>query len=239
MGMGIGNLNGNYDIREIFNSAVFGYMHILENIKDTNTIDIISASWGLIIPFTIVGIFSPIIYNCRASLETLPSTVKEKTKNLFLYVSSSYIWSPIVGTLFGAIVNVVGSVLAIITFVLLGISILPALLGYLSGAAKIKSIKGNPTCGNLTEEMLKREYANQCTQIIINGKKIMGEVLLENSEGYFMHLNRSFLYLSKDGNICIYSKYEKTDTIKEIKDFEFKPSQIENICKNIKASKNN
>lgn len=66
----------------------------------------------------------------------------------------------------------------------------------------------------------------------------MGEVLLENSEGYFMHLNRAFLYISKNQEVCIYSKYEKSEVVKKEGEFQFEASQIDNIC-DISGSNNN
>lgn len=50
MGMGMGNLNGNYDIREIFNSAVFGYIDLFSKAIEINVFDIALANS----PFTYV-----------------------------------------------------------------------------------------------------------------------------------------------------------------------------------------
>lgn len=230
MGMGMGNLNGNYDIREIFNSAVFGYIDLFSKAIEINVFDIALANWKVVIPFAIMGVFVPIIINFREKLKKYAEKTKNTIKSSPRYLAGSYFWAPLVGAAVGAVMNIVGAVLSLLVFFVLSILLLPALIGYISGEAKVQSIKGQLPCDQVSTEILKSKYIRQCTQLTIKGKKIMGEVLLENSEGYFMHLNKAFLYISKSKELCIYSKYEKSEVAEGQKDFQFESSQIDDIC---------
>jgi len=234
--MGIGNLNGNYDIREIFNSAIFGYMDLYDKISKINILSFAISNWKLIIPFTVIGLIVPIIYNNRKYLIKSTVSIKNNFKSKLFRRMESYWLCTLLGTLIGAIINIVGVFLTVLVFSILGALLLPALLGYMSGAAKITSVKGTEVCKSISEEMLDNEYIRQCTQISIKGKTIMGEILLENSSGYFIHHNKSFLYLSKNKDVCIYSKYEESKSIKEVDKFNFDKSQLDEICKVNKSS---
>ena len=64
----------------------------------------------------------------------------------------------------------------------------------------------------------------------INGKKIRGEITLETKDSYFVKLNESFLYITKDGKNCMYSKFVKRKDIDAENNFEFPDSQVDEIC---------
>jgi len=51
----------------------------------------------------------------------------------------------------------------------------------------------------------------------------MGEILLENSQGYFLKRNKSFVFISKDGKRCIFSKHlsKKDDKYSKVDDIQF------------------
>ena len=70
-------------------------------------------------------------------------------------------------------------------------------VGYDSGQAFIEDNMTRQPCAVVTKKTLQGKYARQCTQIVIKGKSIMGEILLENTTGYYLRTNNAFLYLSK------------------------------------------
>ena len=63
----------------------------------------------------------------------------------------------------------------------------------------------------------------------------MCEVLLENSEGYFLKRNDSFAFLKKNGRGCIYSKFllkaELDDKKMESFDFSNVDKELDEFCK--------
>lgn len=238
IGMGVGNLNGNYDVREIFNSAIFGYIDFLNKAIQVNIFSLALSNWKLVVPFALIGLLAPLISKNRERIKQYSAEYKDKLSGALKYIGGSYWLSLIVGTLLGTVFNIISALFSFLIFFLLGVAILPALIGYLSGEANIRSIKGSPVCVGVTKSILKNKYTNQCTQITIKGKRVMGDVLLETGKGYFMHTDKSFLFLSKDKEICIYSKYEKSDVVSAAEDFEFEASQIDDICaalKNVKG----
>ena len=120
---------------------------------------------------------------------------------------------------------------------LTGLLLLPALIGYLLGGSKVDTVMDNPPCAHTTEESIEQKYIRQCTQLKMNGETVMGDILLETSDAYFLHLNKSFLYLKKDGNVCISSKFELTENIKDIKSFKFEKDQTDDLCNAIEITK--
>ncbi len=85
----------------------------------------------------------------------------------------------------------------------------------------------------ISDEHYEEEYIVQCTQVILDGKRVKGEIVLENSEGYFMHVfGGAFMYISKDRNTCVYSSYIATEDNdrQDDEEFSFSDTELEVTC---------
>ena len=140
-------------------------------------------------------------------LENVFSRFKKFTKWLLQPSWHSLYIYPIISALFA----VIGVLLAaLFRYVLVGLAaflLLVMLAGHIIGESKINSELADDVCRDVDDELRKQDHLRQCTQIVINGRPIMGVVLLENQEGYFIKRNDAFAYLKKDGSGCIYSKF--------------------------------
>ena len=228
--MQLGNLNGNYDVREIINSAIFGYLELFDKVSKIHVFDLMSANWGISIVFLLIGLFVPFLYSKRHNLDGYRESTKQRVRDIIDRVASSYIWSPLVGAVIGFFANLVLSVFFYSMFMLTGVLLLPALLGYLLGASKIDSVMDKPPCTFVTDETLEKKFIRQCTHLKINGIIVKGDILLENSDAYFLHLNESFFYIKKDGKVCISSKFKLREEVKDVKKFEFQKDQSDRFC---------
>ncbi len=210
--MGLGNLNGNYELREVFNSAVFGLFHLFTLVKEPGDLDLFNSLSGLVL----ITLFSGCLLGLTAAAVSM--AVPDQLENVFSRLikftnwlvqpswHSIYIY-PIISALFAAI----GALLvALFRYVMVGLAaflLLAMLAGHIIGEAKINSELADDVCRDVDDELRKRDHLRQCTQIVINGRPIMGVVLLENQEGYFIKRNDAFAYIKKDGTGCIFSKF--------------------------------
>jgi hypothetical protein len=232
--MNLGNLNGNYDVREIFNSAVLGYLEIFSRISEQDFFDLMAFNWIIVIPFLWIGIIIPLLNRNRDNLEQYRKNIKHRSKDFLKNVLKSYFWSPLIGAITGFFVNFVVAALSYTLLVILSLSLLPALIGYIVGERKIQAIMETPPCQEINSGRLNQEYIRQCTHLNINGVEIRGDILLENSDAYFLHLDSSFLYVQKDGKVCASSKYVRTNSIQHPLTFRFKKDQTDSICNSIR-----
>jgi len=202
MKMGFGNLNGNYDIREVFNSAVFGFFDIFDRVNDSGLFELLVFNWMIVVIFTILGVFIPVIYNSFESIKRATYSLGKKAKNSFDKILKSYWISPIIGMFLGVILNLLSFVFSYLFLLAFAIFISPALMGYVLGSSKIESIKGESRCVQITDDQINhKNYIDQCPKTVIGGYKFHGEVLLENATGYFIHLDdRAFFYLKFRGS---------------------------------------
>ena len=227
LSMGLGNLNGNYELREIFNSAIFGGLHVFSLLNELIVVNVWSEFWKYILwgvgICIVIGVVGAFFANFKPeNIEKLKSKCnwivikifnRETAKKILAPSWWSYLFYPIVLAL---TYSVVASVLFITRYLLLGVGaaiLLFSLLGYVVGESYVKTRYEVDPCVSITKEILKNEIVRQCTQVVINNKKIMGEILLENSAGYFLKRNDSFVFLKKDGQGCIYSKFVLTDEL--------------------------
>ena len=228
--MELGNLNGNYDVREIFNSAIFGYLDFFEKVSKIKILDLMSANWWISAFFVVIGFLLPFLYHNRNNIDEYRDKAKEHIRATLKKIIGSYIWSPLVLATFGVFVNFVAALISYSFLMLFGIALLPALLGYVVGTSKIDSVMDKPPCVAISEEASEQKYVRQCTQVKINGIKIRGDILLENNDAYFLHLNESFLYVRKDGTVCASSKFKLSEEIENKETFEFEHSQVDSLC---------
>ena len=237
MGMNFGNLSGNYDIREIFNSAAFSYFEFFNRLTIQSTFELMYEYLTIIVVFMLLGLAIPFFYRQRHNWDEKRENVKSYVKDIFNRVASSYIWSFLFGGFIGILVNFVTSLIYHLIPLMLALSLLPALLGYSLGVSKINSIMEKPTCQDSTVEMTNQSSIRNCTQLKINGTEILGNILLENSDAYFLHLNQTFLYIRKDGTVCASYKYPLPKDVKNSGEAGFNEDQIDSLCNTIEHNK--
>lgn len=241
LGMNIGNLSGNYEVREVFNSALMGCLHLFDKLADKNIFIALQKNIiELSIAFLVVGLFFSFLYQKREDILdfTKSKSLADRVKAIGERILSSYIISGFVGLVSGGIFALVSLLFSYAFILALGVLILPSLFGYLVGFSKVESMKDSNPCISVSQEQVSESrYVNQCTHFMIKGKMIRGDLVLENTNGYFLHLNSSFLYVSKDGDTCIYSKYLKgSDAEQKLKadnKLEFEKDYIDSFCSKI------
>lgn len=237
LAMGLGNLSGNYEVREVFNSAVLGYIHLMGKLGIENYWGGLADKLNAILfhsPFLIIAtLFSVILvsmYYKSAGVRVAVDKVKRTSQRLAkrVWVKFSLIVFGFVSSLTAFMVT--GITLAHLMPIFVAVLLLPTLIGYMTGSDYIKQGMSGDVCSVATTETLKEKHIRQCTQILINGNKIMGEIVLENASGYYIHRNRSFVYVAKDGKSCLYSIFEKSDIAKSTEGFSFKDEALSSFC---------
>lgn len=210
--MGLGNLNGNYELREVFNSALFGLYHVFTIAKETVDSGV-TVAWREHLVETII-IFCLFGFLIALLLITPNGKIKNRFKSASsvlerLFRPSSY--SLLIYPIFSGILALPALfVLLWLRYMLVAVSaflLAIMLAGYFVGESKIKRELADDVCHEVDDELRQRNDLRQCTQIVIDGRSIMGVVMLENQEGYFIKRNDAFAYIKKDGSGCIYSKF--------------------------------
>ena len=68
----------------------------------------------------------------------------------------------------------------------------------------------------------------------------MGEILLENSDGYLVKRNDAFVFYSKDGERCFYSKFILKSELKlngdKLYDFSKLDKDLDEFCGNFQLN---
>jgi len=241
--MGLGNLSGNYELREIFNSSILGYLHIFDSITSVKASLLVKALLGfgviLVIAFATLGLTLALFADVdREKLLKKSKRSRKKMRKRLKNIRDSswiYFFYPLFGGLFGAFLSISTVAIGYISVIASAALITFPLLGYLTGAGKIHSEVKKPSCVALSEESLLSEDIAQCTQILINEKRITGEILLENGEGYFIKRNSAFAFISKDGKRCVFRKYytKARNNYAKVEDINFKEldsGELDNFC---------
>ena len=240
--MGLGNLSGNYELREIFNSSILGYLHIFNSVvsveKGPLATGLLSLGITLVAVFALLGLTLTLFTEVdKEKLQKKRKKTRRMMRKRFNSISTrplAFIFYPIFGGLFGALLSISTVVIGYMSVIASAALIMFPLLGYLTGAGKIHSEIKKPSCVTLSEESLQSSDIAQCTQILINGKRITGEVLLENSGGYFIKRNSAFAFISKDGKRCVFRKYytKARNNYAKVEDINFKEldKELDSFC---------
>ena len=229
-GMNLGNLSGNYDIREIFNSAVFGYYDFFNSFQIKSIYEIMTENWIIPVIFMLFSLVIAFVYKQRHNWDKKRENVNSVVNDTFDRVASSYTLSILTGAIIGIFVNFVTAFNTHFILLMLLLSLLPATLGYYLGERNIRSIMKKPTCQDTTVDMTNQHSTRECIQFKINGTEILGNILLENSNAYFLHLTQSFLYISKDGKVCASYEYPLPKNVKILGEAGFNKHQIDRLC---------
>lgn len=113
---------------------------------------------------------------------------------------------------------------------ILVIPLLPIIVSHTLGKNYIFDLKERSVCREVTEKMMKQDYLRQCTQLTIKGRKLSAKVILERADGRFYQTNEAFIFISNDGDTCMYSGFYKRKEGDEKEDVSFKSNQIQNFC---------
>lgn len=232
--MNLGNMAGNYDTQEVFISALSGYMYIFENLTEVTAeaifVDIFWPTFALLLILSTVFVLS-LQYKdkIRATASQLKAKISLRDRNsLSSKILLPAAWLSSLATA-GAVslIQVISVYTILATFAIL---LIPSALGHAIGAKKATEAINNPPCIDASEINQKSNIIRQCTHLKIDGKELSGKIMLENISGYFMRLNTGFIYASKDGKTCIYSKDTQTEG-KDLDEFNFEKDQIDGFCR--------
>lgn len=230
MSMNLGNLSGNYEIREIFNSAVLGFLFVFNKLLQPNITALIKSAIPTICIVAVIGMLVSYLFKHPNKLKRLEKVRDVSVEVIVKTILGSYLYSALSGT-FIAVLTLLGTIAFFyIVLIVLGGLIMPSIMGYLMGNAYVENEMENDVCVAINKEMLEQEHLRQCTQITIKGKKVMGEVMLENKDAYFIRKNNAFLYITKDGENCIYSIFSKSNKVNKVEEFSFADNGITNMC---------
>ncbi len=241
--MGLGNLSGNYEIKEVFNSAVLGFMHLWKKMNHFSFSEYLSVFYEISLVFVpaflILGLIILFIDTTRSSSkEGEKSHVDAFIEKVHFFFTKSkkrlYVVYGLLGSLIGLLFSIVAAgAVHVILFLCTAFVFIP-LAGYLTGISEIKSNISKDPCRHANSTDMEQEYVQQCTQIVIGGKTISGEIILENADGYFLKRNQSFVFIQKDANACIYVKYyiKEEEEYKKASDISFTSvdSELEQFC---------
>ena len=240
-GMHLGNAQGSYGVKEIFSSALEGYLYIFIKIQSAiqeysiikifNVFSTPTMITSLIVTTSLLVACSLWRRKKRAepALDILKTTFKKLNNKWTAWVLANII--PQVFLLFIASITplFLGLVLMIFSFILV-----PSALGYEVGKSRANEIDRRPCKSFMEISATKKNNQDplyQCTHLTVKGKALMGEIILENNNGYYMRVNTGFLFATKNGNLCIYSKdTDKTIQEVDINAFRFDSPQIDNFC---------
>ncbi|MGJ8682877.1 hypothetical protein [Paraglaciecola sp.] len=230
MSMNLGNLSGNYEIREVFNSAVLGFFFAFNRFAEMSFWQLLPKTLWIAVIFLVLGFVASYLFKNKKTVKKKLNIVDFSPNAVSERILKSYWFSSIAGGVFGVIVAFIGAAAWYLMFTAIAVLLLPSVMGYLLGAAYIDREMDNPPCRVLSEEMMTQKRIRQCTQVTIKGKKVMGEIVLENKDAYFIQQNSAFLYITKNGDNCVYSIHSETKDIGNREKFAFSDSSIKQLC---------
>jgi hypothetical protein len=227
--MGFGNTSGSYEVREVFNSSVLAIFYVFNRLQEMSLVEKMLTNWKLMIVYGAAGTILLIVFSYFHKNKTTEDK-DIKGLNKIRRVLDTYKGSSVFGFVFGIAGYLVTALSGYIIVASLSLLVFPSAMGMLVASHQMDSLKEKKVCVAAVEMKNKSKYTHQCTQISINGKKLMGYIVLENKDGYFVRRNDSFLYISKDGKNCLSSKFVLTESIKNWDEFKFDDKDIEEFC---------
>ena len=238
-GMHLGNLKGSYEVQEILYSALHTFFFtanfILDKMRNLKEATYLGYKdlWliylaGFFIALYIMKLFFYVSQKPNkinsfvvSAITKTPEKITKKRYYIPLIAILSQSFALIITPIFGLIIILLLSIPAIL--------MLPLVTGLYSGQAMAKDAKSNPPCHQTKDiKPINNEYF-QCTHVTIKGKTLRGRILLETDKGYFMRLNHAFIFVSKSGEHCIYSK-DQAVTEKNKDTFVFEKTQVDDFC---------
>ncbi|MEI6896576.1 MAG: hypothetical protein V5786_03630 [Psychromonas sp.] len=228
--MGFGNTSGSYEVREVFNSSVLAIFYVFNRLQEMSLVEEMLTNWKLMIVYGGAGTILLVVFSYFHKNKTSEDKGTKGLSDKIRKVLDTYKGSSVFGFVFGIVGYLVTALSGYIIVVSLSLLVFPSAMGMLVASHQMDSLKEKQVCVAANEVKNKSKYTHQCTQISISGKKLMGYIVLENKDGYFVRRNDSFLYISKDGKNCLSSKFVLTESIENWDEFEFDDKDIEEFC---------
>jgi hypothetical protein len=229
--MQLGNMAGSYDVKEIFSSALSAYLSLFEilfkapgeRFFDEKLIFVFSLSYFAIMYFIYL------IKN-RTDIIAKANTVKSYLLKFRLERSfKNYALILVISALFSALFKALIILINVIVLAVFTVLLAPSIVGYQLGKRDALKAAAEDVCSKQIRDISPDEKLHQCTHLVVNGKILRGEILLQNSEGYYMRINNAYVYASRDGKTCVYSQ-DRKGPIKADEGFRFENEQLEKFC---------
>lgn len=235
LGMKLGNLSGNYEIEEVYNSAVIGYFWLYKKLLETDFLPILAKDIYSDMVFFILSFGLFYVTHFYYSNPKKAKSHFEKLDSGFFYLFGNSVLPRLLASFIGATLAIMTKVMGVILtyagiLLLLSFLLLPSITGYIVGEKLIQSKIEHNTCETVSLDEYKNKYVHQCPHLKVRGKEVKGEIIFENQEAYYISVNDGFLYMAKENDTCMYSKYELTELFKKSKEEGFKKSQLDEIC---------
>lgn len=233
--MRFGNMTASYDAEEVMYSAVsglgylfaaFGYKPVIAELWKFFLAALLAASF-----FLMFGVW--LLNNGEAvgkKLQTVKrhrflswTHYRDPKRPWLLYIPAAILSLPI--SALYVLLHAATIFLILFTFVVM---LIPAVVGHTSGSLVVKEAMGSPPCVSSKDSSPTDGQRAQCTHLSIRGKLLRGRIMLQNKNGYFLRVNEGFIFVSLDGQTCIYSKDMKVDPRNPHE--EYPEGQIDEFC---------
>ena len=229
--MQLGNMSGSYEVKEVFSSALSAYYSLFDTLFKSKSETFFDEH--LIIYFSLSYLALMFWIYVFLNRMTVRSKI-EKSKSYFRKLKLkrspvNYALVVAISSLCAVIFKVFSMLFKIVVLALFAILLIPSIIGYQLGKNDALKVAKKDVCFNQDKDIGTEKTLRQCTHLVINGKTLRGEILLQNSDGYFMRINNAFVFASKDGNTCIYSQ-DKRGPVKVADNFKFENEQLDSFC---------
>ncbi|WP_019676930.1 hypothetical protein [Arsukibacterium perlucidum] len=205
--MGFGNMSGNYQIEEIIANALHAYLMTIDAITKISTWKVLVANSYIILAFILMALVVWLADKKKDHIERLQKRSKNYVQSRLQKSFSSSYGATILGALLGAFVWLGTGLFKYVLVLVFAVLLLPIYASYALGQKYIGGLMDNDVCLSVSEKTKDKEVAQQCTQLTIKGNKLMGRLILERHDGHFLQTNEAFIFISKNGEKCLYSVY--------------------------------
>lgn len=233
--MGFGNMNGNYSIEELSRSVYLAARQFIHDEGYGTDFPLILASVIFLMLVLSVIIFVSVfcVHKLWGLAVQLARCVKDKSNTSpdkgSRYEKSKEFQESVQSGVYSFLTGY-----AVITFfsvIFLGAIFISSIgnLGFSRGMSYIEKHQKKFPCVLRNELQLEKgDIVHQCAQKVIGDTRFTTWVLLETLAGQFVATREAYLYLSKDGSECTYSRYEKHDPDDKKEGFE--KTNLEYAC---------
>lgn len=230
--MGFGNMSGNYQIEEIIANALHAYLMIAEVIIKISTWKVLATNLYIILVFVAMALFVWLKDKKKEHIERLQDESKNYVHSRLKESFNSSYGATIMGTLVGAVVWLGTGLFKYVLVLIFAVLLLPIYASYALGQKYIGGLMQSDVCFSVSEKTKVKETAQQCTQLTIKGRKLIGSIILERHDGHFFQTNEAFIFISKDGEQCLYAGYMTKSEMegRKLEEITFYSTQIQSIC---------
>lgn len=230
--MGFGGMSGSYQVEEIAKFAVYAYLMIGDAAAGIHIKQMLLNNWWIVLVITLTGTFA--FWQSRRSEKKEEDD--KKSPNEINERFNAFIDNPFgaasISTVFGVFVWLSSALVKILIVLAIAAPLFPVFVSHSLGQQYINDLMDNDVCGEFTDETFERKIVRQCSQLRYKGRKLMAKVVLERPDGRFYRTNDAFVFISNDGNTCLYSGYLRQADIKgkSLEEVVFNNAHIEDFC---------